>query len=175
MKTITNHQITILRKVLTPEILAALSEVERVELGSLLSADEPGTFRLFVDGAANLSLKAAGIGGHINRNGNEVYSFAEYVGHKTNNEAEYLALIRGIELARDLNIDSLQIFADSELVVRQINGIYKVKHPNMIPLYRRVLHRLKAFEEWSIQHIPREQNTRADELSKEGLSKGTRS
>ncbi|NOZ75025.1 MAG: ribonuclease HI family protein [FCB group bacterium] len=175
MKTITHRQLAILRRILVPEVLNKLPETEQQEIRTLISEEGEGNhFRLFVDGAANLHLKAAGIGGHINKGSEEIYSFAEFVGHKTNNEAEYLALIRGIKMAQDLNITSLKIFADSELIVRQINGKYKVKHPNMIPLYHQVKKIVNHFSEWSIQHIPREKNSRADELSKEGLKKGIR-
>ncbi len=173
---ITEKQLSILRKLLTPEALSTLSSRERQALQSLLNDNHDDhddyVYQLYVDGAANLAKKAAGIGGHIQKNGQELYHFSDYVENATNNEAEYLALIRGIELALELNLSRLQIYADSELVVRQINGEYKVKHPNMIPLHKRVNALLQKLESWRVAHVPREQNQRADQLSKQGLKQG---
>jgi len=127
---------------------------------------------LYVDGAADLHTKTAGIGGVFYRNGEKLFTFSEYLDDATNNEAEYTALLKGIEFAQHLNLQDIKIFADSELVVKQINGEYKVKNPRMQTLYSKVFSGLNQLTTWSIQHIPRKQNTVADALSKEGRLKG---
>jgi len=128
-------------------------------------------FNLFTDGASQLDKNNAGIGGLL-KNGNEtIFSFAENVGDCTNNEAEYLALIRGIDLCIKHKILHVNIFSDSELVVRQINGEYKVKNERMIKLHSKVLDLCSVLNQWSLSHVMREKNMEADLLSKEGLEK----
>jgi len=129
------------------------------------------SIKLYVDGAANLHSKIAGIGGVIVQNGKESDSFSEFIGQATNNEAEYKALIKGLNLALELKYISINIFADSELVVKQINGEYKVKNERMRKLHDQVISLLAKFEKWSLQYIPRAQNTVADKLSKAGMKK----
>jgi ribonuclease HI len=94
---------------------------------------------------------------------------SEPIGVATNNVAEYRALLRGIEWARGLGADELEIVGDSELVARQLTGAYKVKHPAMKPLYEEAMAALRAFAQWSINTVPRAQNARADELVNEAL------
>ena len=128
-------------------------------------------FNLFTDGASQLDKNNAGIGGLL-KNGNEtIFSFAENVGDCTNNEAEYLALIRGIDLCIEHKIFHVNIFSDSELVVRQVNGEYKVKNERMIKLHSKVLDLCSLLNKWSVSHVMREKNMEADLLSKEGLEK----
>jgi len=131
--------------------------------------DDTVSVKLFVDGAADLHTKTAGIGGVFYRNGDELFSFSKFIGSATNNEAEYGALIRGLEEAHNLNISSIEIFADSELVVKQINGEYKVKNERMQKLHGKTIKLLSNFTTWSLSHIPREKNSAADKLSKEGM------
>ncbi len=130
---------------------------------------------LFVDGAADLHSKTAGIGGIFYCNGEELYSYSEYLHDATNNEAEYHSLIAGIKIAHELNLKSLAIYADSELVVKQINGVYQVRNSRMKELYHQVTNELNTLTHWTISHIPREKNKRADALSKEGRQKGMKS
>lgn len=135
-----------------------------------LSTSEP--VDLFVDGAADLHSKTAGIGGVLYRKGEELYSYSEYLNDKTNNEAEYSALIRGVELSIELKVTSLAIYADSQLVVNQINGDYKVKDDRMKALHSTVHGLLKKLDSWTCKHIPREKNTAADKLSKQAMMSG---
>ena len=129
------------------------------------------SYRLFTDGASQLDKNNAGIGGLL-KNGQEiVFSFAENIGDCTNNEAEYLALIRGIELCIKNNILDVEIFCDSELIVRQVNGDYKVKNERMIKLHAKTLDLCLMLGKWSVSHVLRDKNTEADLLSKEGLTK----
>ena len=127
--------------------------------------------KLFVDGAADLHSKTAGIGGVIYSNDKELSNFSEPLFDKTNNEAEYLSLIKGIEQIIDLKITSVDIYADSELVVKQVLGIYKVKNERMKILHNLVLEKLQLIDQWNLVHIRREKNIRADELSKLGMNK----
>ena len=127
--------------------------------------------KLFVDGAADLHSKTAGIGGVIYSNDKELSNFSEPLFDKTNNEAEYLSLIKGIEQLIDLKVLSVDIYADSELVVKQVLGIYKVKNKRMKILHSLVLEKLKLIDQWNLVHIRREKNMRADELSKLGMNK----
>ena len=91
------------------------------------------------------------------------------LGHATNNVAEYRALLLGLELARDLGAEEVEVINDSELVARQIGGEYKVKHPGLRRLFTESMETLRGFHKWSIRPVPREQNARADELVNEAL------
>ena len=103
--------------------------------------------------------------------GKVIFSFSENIGKKTNNEAEYLALLKGIEICIQNNIKDLIIYSDSELVVKQINGVYKVKNERMLILYKKTLDLLSNLKSWKVIHVLRDKNIEADELSKEGLLK----
>ncbi len=146
-------------------------------LKSLLSNDLEVNkeYSLFTDGACEFDDEYkpinAGIGGVIKLKDKTLLTFSENVGIKTNNEAEYLALIKGIDLCTKNNISNVSIFADSELVVKQINGDYKVKNERMAALHKETHDLLKKFNSWDISHVLREKNTEADDLSKQGLSK----
>ncbi len=87
-----------------------------------------------------------------------------FLGKATNNVAEYQGLIRGLELAVDLGATDARIFSDSELMVRQIRGEYKVKSPDLKPLYEHAQRLLLQIDLWQIQHVYRTENKRADEL-----------
>lgn len=87
-----------------------------------------------------------------------------YLGIQTNNYAEYMGLIKGIEKARDLKLDQLHIFLDSELVVKQVHQIYRVKHPALKLLHAQVLQILPSFKVWTLEHIRREKNKVVDRL-----------
>ena len=113
----------------------------------------------------------AGIGGLIKKGDELVYSFSENIGIRTNNEAEYSALIQGIQACLDHKIYHVDIFSDSELIVNQVNGKYKLKDSKMIKLHAEVTKLCSELESWTISHVPREQNVEADHLSKLGLTK----
>jgi len=135
-----------------------------------LSSDD--VIELYIDGAADLHSKTSGIGGVFFQNGNEIDSFSEFLGDATNNEAEYSALIRGLQVAKELNISNICIFADSLLVVNQVNGEFRVKHENMIPLHAKATDLLDDFDAWTLKHVLRDKNTVADKLSKAGMMSG---
>ena len=93
----------------------------------------------------------------------------EAIGVATNNVAEYRALLRGLERAAALGARDVEIVNDSELVARQLTGVYKVKHPSMKPLYEEAMSALRGFDRWRIRSVPRAQNARADALVNEAL------
>ena len=170
---LSKEEIEVLTFILDNEDFSQLSPDYQKIISSLRSKlSGTGTVELFVDGAADLHTETAGIGGVFYRNGEELYSFSEFIGSKTNNEAEYEALIRGIKEAHKLNLLSINIFADSQLVVRQITGEYKVKNERMKLLHKQALELLEKLENWNIEHVLRDKNTRADALSKSGMEKG---
>ena len=159
-----------LKKVLQSKVLNSIKNININVLHNISNRlNDNASVKLFVDGAADLHTKTAGIGGVFYRNGDELFSFSEFIGSATNNEAEYKSLIKGLEESHNLNILNINIFADSELVVKQINGDYKVKNERMQILNRKVISLLKNFSSWSISHIPREKNSVADKLSKDGM------
>ena len=88
-----------------------------------------------------------------------------YLGETTNNVAEYQALLLGLEEAQRLGVKKLRVLADSELMVKQLTGRYRVKSPHLIPLWRAALYALKKFQAWAIAHVPREENHLADEAA----------
>ncbi|HWC37258.1 MAG TPA: ribonuclease HI family protein [Acidimicrobiales bacterium] len=128
---------------------------------------------LHVDGGARGNPGPAAIGVVISGpDGEVVEELAEPIGPATNNVAEYRALIRGLERARELGASELEIIGDSELIARQLSGAYKVKHASMKPLYERAIAALGGFEQWRIRTVPRAQNARADALVNAALDAG---
>ena len=127
------------------------------------------TPKLFVDGAADLHSKTAGIGGVVYINDLEVAKFSEPLFDKTNNESEYLALLNGVKVVLDLGYVSVDIYSDSELIVKQLIGEYKIKNDRMKKLNNEVNSYLIKLSDWSINHVRREKNMRADQLSKIGM------
>jgi len=170
MVKLTNNEVEALKELLSSDI--SFGENETVLLNLKNKITPTGKIELFIDGASNLHNKTAGLGGVFYQNGVELYSFAEFRPDLTNNEAEYGALIFGIEKAIELSLNKIDIFSDSELVVRQIMGVYKVKNDRMAKLHKNVMSLLRQLNQWSITHVRREKNTRADELSKEGINAG---
>lgn len=89
---------------------------------------------------------------------------SELLGVTTNNVAEYRGLLLGVRRARELGATELELVNDSELIAKQLSGLYKVKHPAMRPLHAQALELLRGFDAWSIRSVPRAQNERADAL-----------
>jgi ribonuclease HI len=93
----------------------------------------------------------------------------EFLGVATNNVAEYRGLLLGLARAKALGADEVEVVNDSELVAKQVNGQYKVKHAAMRPLYSEAMQALREFERWSIRSVPRAQNADADALVNQAL------
>lgn len=125
---------------------------------------------LYCDGASSGNPGESGIGAVLLLEG-KTYEISEHIGTATNNIAEYTALIKGLSRAKTLKIESLKIFLDSELIVKQIQGSYKVKSENLKALYQEALSHLKSLKAYTISHIPREQNKKADSLAKKAAAK----
>ena len=96
---------------------------------------------------------------------------SERIGEATNNVAEYRALLLGIELARELGAGEVELVGDSELIVRQVKGDYKVKQAGLKPLHAEVEKALAGLDKWSIRNVPREENAEADRLVNEVLDR----
>jgi ribonuclease HI len=94
---------------------------------------------------------------------------SELLGVATNNVAEYRGLLLGLRRARELGATEVEVVNDSELVAKQVNGEYRVKHPDMRPLHAAALEALSGFERWSMRSVPRAQNAAADRLVNEAL------
>jgi ribonuclease HI len=94
---------------------------------------------------------------------------AELLGDQTNNVAEYRGLLLGLRRARELGASEVEVVNDSELVARQVNGAYKVKHAAMKPLHAEATALLAQFDAWSMRNVPRAQNAQADALVNEAL------
>ena len=123
-----------------------------------------------VDGGARGNPGPAAIGAVVSTPAGEVLDESSArIGHATNNVAEYRGLLLGLERARALGATDVEVLNDSELVARQVNGQYKVKHADMKPLHSRVRDALGAFQSWSVSSVPRERNRRADALVNEAL------
>lgn len=88
----------------------------------------------------------------------------QLLGTATNNVAEYRALLLGLARARELGASEIEVIGDSELIAKQVQGLYKVKHPAMRPLHLDAMQALRGFERWSIRTVPRAQNAQADAL-----------
>lgn len=123
-----------------------------------------------VDGGARGNPGPAAIGAVVQAPGGEVLEErGERIGAATNNVAEYRALLLGIERAAELGASELELVGDSELVVRQVKGEYKVKDAALRELHAEVKRALRRFDGWSIRHVRREQNAAADRLVNEAL------
>ena len=92
-----------------------------------------------------------------------------FLGVATNNVAEYRGLLLGLKRANALGADEVEIVNDSELVAKQINGLYKVKHPDMRPLHAQAMRALSGFDRWTVRSVPRAQNAGADALVNQAL------
>ena len=126
---------------------------------------------LFIDGSADLQSKTAGIGGVIFVNQEKFKFFSKYLHDSTNNEAEYESLIFGIEMLIENKLFNANIFSDSQLVVNQVNGIYKIKNDRMKLLHQRATYLLSSLNDWTFDYIPREKNVIADKYADLGRRK----
>jgi ribonuclease HI len=124
---------------------------------------------IYVDGASKGNPGHSGVGIVIYRNGKVLKRISSYIGKTTNNIAEYTALIYALEEALLLKAGSLEINTDSQLMARQINRIYKVRHGGLIALYERAMHLLAGFEKTVVKYIPRENNACADKLATQAI------
>lgn len=124
---------------------------------------------IFIDGAARGNPGPAACGVALLRDGKVVLERGKYLGTATNNVAEYEGLLLGLELAARLGASEVRINSDSELLVRQIEGRYRVKATHLKPLYRKAKKMLEQFSAYFINHVPREMNKIADGLANRAM------
>lgn len=127
---------------------------------------------VFTDGASRGNPGHAGAGFVIYEDGNLKEEYFEYLGKKTNNEAEYLAVLRALSRLEDIGIGEVNFFCDSEFLVKQLSGKYKVKSEKIIPLYEMAINSIEKFDKVNFNWIPRKDNTLADSLANKGIDEG---
>jgi len=131
---------------------------------------------LFTDGACRGNPGNGGAGAVlVGKNGEVVSTAKKFLGHCTNNIAEYRALILGLEAALGQGATAISIYLDSELLVRQIQGVYRVKNPTLKPLMIDVRALLDRFDTWQVAHVPRCDNAVADKLANEAIDEAMKS
>jgi ribonuclease HI len=147
----------------------------RPPLHSRLFAEPEQPLDIFtaeVDGASRGNPGPASYAVIIRRpDGSVVYQLGKYLGRATNNVAEYFALITALDYCATSNISRLRVRSDSELLVRQMQGRYKVKSESLKPLHERAIRQSKGLAYFAIEHIPREQNSEADALANLALDR----
>jgi ribonuclease HI len=138
---------------------------------------EPGlanAWRLMVDGAARGNPGPAGCGAVVlDETGAVLKELSRSLGIATNNVAEYQGLLLGLEAVLELGGKRLCVQSDSELLVRQLNGIYRVKNRKLKVLHDKALGLLRRLEAYRITHVPRKQNRRADQLANQGIDQAS--
>jgi ribonuclease HI len=124
---------------------------------------------IYSDGASKGNPGKASIGAVFILDGEEIAQISKAIGTATNNIAEYTALLEALKLAGQMGFTHIEVRADSELMIRQLNGIYKVKNPDIAVLYQQIQILKMDFSSISFKHVRREQNTRADYLANQAL------
>ncbi len=138
------------------------------------AAEEPRgpvpRLRLYSDGAARGNPGPSGAGAVLIEPGGQVIArLGKYLGNQTNNYAEYMGLLLGLKHAKTLGAKEIEIFADSELMIRQLGGRYQVKSASLRPLYEEAVKLLNDFSRVKLVHVPREMNAAADEMSNRAI------
>jgi ribonuclease HI len=121
--------------------------------------------KAFIDGAARGNPGPAGYGVYMTTDGGEIIEISGYLGRATNNVAEYAGLLEALSVARDEGAKEVEIVSDSELLVKQMLGVYRVKHPNLVPMHQKAKVMVRGFARFSIRHTLRAGNTDADRLA----------
>ena len=137
-------------------------------------AKKPNELIIHTDGASRGNPGKAGIGVAIFDKGHKlIEEVCRFIGNATNNVAEYKAMILATQKAIDHNAKNVLFKTDSELLVRQLTGVYRVKNENILPLYAELTALLRKIPAWKIQHVYREENTCADVLANRGIDELT--
>lgn len=146
---------------------------DRWENGGSEAEEKPAWHRLRVysDGAARGNPGPSGAGAVLVEPAGQVIDrLGKFLGVQTNNYAEYMGLLLGLRRARDLGVREVEVFADSELMIRQLGGQYQVKSKSLRPLYDEALKLLNDFSRVKLVHVPREMNKAADEMSNRAIT-----
>ena len=146
------------------------AQLARVTARQATAPASRGTVTVHIDGASKGNPGLAAIGVVISQHGHTLREVAEIIGDATNNVAEYNALIVGLETALELGRPHVRVFSDSELLVRQVNGEYKVKSPLLAPLFGRVQSLIRRLESFELTHIDRAANAHADKLANQAIT-----
>lgn len=157
--------------------LAAAGKGERGAAGDSLPPEalaplslSPGAVaRLQCDGASRGNPGPAALGLVVSLDGQEIYRHGRALGTLTNNQAEYRSLLAGLEAVRRLGFRRIEVAMDSELVIRQLEGRYKVKNAGLMPLHAAAKTALAGFDDARLRHVPRGENAAADALANEAL------
>jgi len=142
---------------------------ETAQLEALLRGNDGGRVHAYFDGASRGNPGPASVGYVLVDDSGIVTEGGETIGTATNNQAEYQALIRAVEVARDYGFDDVHIRGDSELIVKQVRGEWDTNDPELRENRVRVRELLTDFDDWQIEHVPREINDRADKLANDAL------
>lgn len=137
-----------------------------------LLRERGGRAYVYFDGASRGNPGPASVGWVIVDSDGIVAEGGERIGEATNNQAEYEALIRALEAARDYGFDDIEVRGDSELIVKQVRGAWNANDPGLRERRVTVHELLESFDEWTLEHVPREVNERADRLANEALDDG---
>lgn len=144
------------RELSAPEVVPVGASVERV--------------RVYSDGAARGNPGHSGAGAVlVQPSGQIVDRLGKYLGVQTNNYAEYMGLLLGLRRAHELGVQEVEVYADSELMIRQLGGRYQVKSQSLKPLYDEAVKLLNDFSRVKLVHVPREMNRAADEMSNRAI------
>jgi ribonuclease HI len=142
---------------------------ESPEAIEALLREEGGRAHVYFDGACRGNPGPAAVGWVIVTDGGIVTEGGERIGRATNNQAEYEALTKALEVARDFGFDTVEVRGDSELIVKQVRGEYDANDPQLREHRVTVRELLAGFDDWTLTHVPREINERADELANDAL------
>jgi ribonuclease HI len=152
----------------------ALAQILRDAAG-LFDLGDLRMWSLYVDGASRGNPGPAGAGAVLfGPQGEKRAEDSRYLGETTNNVAEYQALLLGLELALKHGVKSLSIYADSQLMVRQLLGAYQVKKPHLIPLWQKARETLQKFDAYALSHLDRSLNYEADRLARQAIDQHRR-
>jgi ribonuclease HI len=143
---------------------------ERLPLPEAKAPAAARSIRVYSDGAARGNPGPAGAGAVLTDSaGNVIARLGRYLGRQTNNVAEYEGLLLGLKHARELGYREVEVRADSQLLIRQLKGEYAVRHAGLKPLHAEALRVLRSFDRFDLQHVPREENALADEMSNRAI------
>ena len=124
---------------------------------------------IYTDGGSRGNPGPAGIGAVLSKDGQTVLALSEYLGVTTNNVAEYTALVMALEKGLELGYRDVEVRMDSELIVRQMNGQYRVKNERLIPLFNKARQLASRYSGFQITHVRRELNKEADRLANQAM------
>jgi ribonuclease HI len=150
--------------------MESVAPASKVSAGPRLTDAVPERVRVYSDGAARGNPGPSGAGAVlVDPSGQVIERLGKFLGHQTNNYAEYMGLLIGLRRACALGVREVEVYADSELMIRQLGGRYQVKSASLKPLYDEAVRLLNDFSRVKLVHVPREMNAQADEMSNRAI------